>query len=206
VPIFALELNVPRNFSLATTTPGCPKIEQNYLSPVRRQPDGGTVSVRKREIGSRFAYGSRRGFVSACSRQQTQCCCHQRGKCAVWHLWTPRRPFATVVESKGSLQVSLLGLFRARKDSRKIASVTGSTEAGYACLTTFRPVRSDWVERLREQHPSCPEQRLLLVGKLTAVLQEKLQLFVLDGSAVHGRRNAVRRPTDPGARAAGLRP
>jgi len=31
VPIFVLELNVPRSFGLAATAPGCPKIEQDYF-------------------------------------------------------------------------------------------------------------------------------------------------------------------------------
>src|SRR4029077_6147139 len=61
VPIFVLELNVPRNFGLAASAPSCPKIEQDHFSPVCGQSDGGTVSVSKREIGSGFACGSRRG-------------------------------------------------------------------------------------------------------------------------------------------------
>ena len=31
VPIFVLELNVPRNFSLAATAPSCPKIQRDHF-------------------------------------------------------------------------------------------------------------------------------------------------------------------------------
>jgi hypothetical protein len=45
IPIFVLELNVPRNFSLAATAPSGPKIEQDHFSLVRGQSDWRTVSV-----------------------------------------------------------------------------------------------------------------------------------------------------------------